>query len=82
VPVAAPTPTLSPEVELSVLDGDPGSKAEFSQILDQVQAGVGSCNPEPDRQTAASTIWASWDQGGKSGTLLEWARALVTACGG
>ena len=83
-PTPTPTPTSTPTLEqmLAVISGDPGTEAEFGQILDKIQAGVGTCAPEPDRQRASDTLVASWQSGGKTTTLIKWAESIVTACGG
>lgn len=69
------------EYKLATIHGDPSTEDEFRAILDRMQAGVGHCNPEPDRQRAADTLVASWQQSGKQESLLAWAQALLGACG-
>lgn len=68
------------EYKLATINGDPSSQGEFRMILDQLQAGGGNCNPEPDREHVADVIVASWQQSSKEDSLLEFARALMTAC--
>jgi len=77
----SPTQTPTPERNLAVIAGDLSTEAEFGRILDKLQAGTAICAAEPDRAHVADVIVASYDQGGKSGTLLDWARNLASICG-
>lgn len=61
---------------------DASVEQEFGLLLDRVQRGVGYCNAEPDRTHIADTWVASWQASSEQDTLLEWAEATVTACGG
>lgn len=69
------------EGKLATINGDLSTKADFARILDQMQAGTGHCEAEPDREAAADVLVASWQAGGKEGSLLDWAENLLAACG-
>jgi hypothetical protein len=69
------------EYKLAAIGGDTSDEGEFSQILDQLQAGGGICEPEPDREHIADVLVGSWEQGGEVDSLLEYSRALASACG-
>ena len=73
---------LTPEQKLAVIHGDSSAEGQFARVLDELQAGAGVCEPVADRLRAADVIVASWQEGGETGTLLDWARSLVAACGG
>jgi len=66
---------------LAVIHGDLSSEAEFKRIVDRIQAGGSLCAPEPNRRHVGDVIVASWENSGKSDTLLAWARALASICG-
>jgi hypothetical protein len=78
----AATPTLEYKLAAISAGGDPDQAAiaEFGDILDTLQAGTSVCEPERDRQKIADTLVAGWELGGKSDSLLEWARALAALC--
>ena len=82
-PRASTSPSTEPSIEykLATINGDLSSEGEFQTILDRLQAGGGNCNPEPDREHVADIIVAGWQEGGKKEPLVEFARALMTACG-
>ncbi len=81
---SAPTPTPSVEYQLTVLHGegrhDPAVEQEFRQIISDISAGGGVCNPEPDRRRIGDVLYAGWDQSSKQQTLLEFARTLRDLC--
>jgi hypothetical protein len=77
-----PTDTPRPTVEymLAAIHGDLSTEAEFKRIVDQIQAGGSVCDPEPNRQHVGDVIVSSWEDGGKAGSLLDWARAIASVC--
>jgi len=77
----APSNASAPEQKLAQLDGDPSTKAEFGFLLDTMQSGGAHCKPDPDRQHAADLLTAAYVKAGSHGTLLDFARLLVGACG-
>ena len=78
---AGPLPTYTLGNALAEDDKNQVEAPEFDQILAKLTAGVGICQPEPDAVAAARTIENTWKASNRSTTLLEWARALVGACG-
>ena len=71
---AAPTKNYSVAYKLAVVGGDSSDEAAFQDAIDCIMAsGIRGAETE---KKVGDTLVASWQAGGKSGTLLEWAQAL------
>jgi hypothetical protein len=67
---------LSVAYKLAVVDGDPSREAAFQAAIDCIMAsGIEGAETE---ERVGDTLVASWEQGGKPGTLLEWAQVLCS----
>jgi NAD(P)H-hydrate repair Nnr-like enzyme with NAD(P)H-hydrate epimerase domain len=62
--------------KLAVVDGDPGKEEEFQEIIDCIMA-TGIEGAETEEQVG-DTLVASWEAGGRPGSLLSWAQALCS----
>jgi hypothetical protein len=63
--------------KLAAIDGDLSEEAAFQDAIDCIMAsGIEGAETE---EKVGDTLVASWQQSGKSGTLLEWAQLLCTA---
>jgi hypothetical protein len=60
--------------EMAVINGDPSEEAAFQNVIDCVMAsGIQGAETE---EKVGDTLFASWNAGGKPGTLLEWSQAF------
>lgn len=63
--------------KLAVVGGDAGDEAAFQDAIDCIMAsGIEGAETE---ERVGDTLYASWVEGGKPGSLLEWAQTLCTA---
>jgi hypothetical protein len=68
--------TESVAYKLAVVGGDASDEAVFQDAIDCIMAsGIEGAETE---QRVGDTLYASWVEGGKPGSLLEWAQTLCT----
>jgi hypothetical protein len=62
--------------KLAVIDGDPSEEDEFQNVIDCIMSsGIKGAETE---ESVGDTLVASWQQGGKRGSLLEWGETLCS----
>jgi hypothetical protein len=66
--------TESVAYKLAIVDGDASKEAAFQDAIDCIMAsGIEGAETE---EKVGDTLYASWEAGGKPGSLLEWAQTL------
>jgi hypothetical protein len=63
--------------KLAVIDGDASEQSDFQKVIDCIMAsGIKGAETE---EKVGDTLVASWQAGGKRGSLLQWGRTLCSA---